>query len=143
MMNLKYASALALLTMVSACAPVAGNGSQTSADMAGTSPRECFFSDQVRGFTAPKRDTIHLQVDSNRTFELEAFGVCNDLDDAFGIALIPDLGMTRVCTGDTARVLTRGGVEPVTPCRVRVVKRVVVDPAAKPVSGSAESPPAA
>lgn len=143
MMNLKYASALALVTLISACAPVAGNGSQTNADMAGTSPQECFFSNQVRGFTAPKRDTIHLQVDRNRTFELEAFGVCNDLDDAFGIALVPDLGMTRVCTGDTARVYTRGGLEPATPCRVRVVKRVVVDPAAKPVSGSVVSPPTA
>ncbi|MEG1451541.1 DUF6491 family protein [Brevundimonas sp.] len=140
-MNLKPASALAVVALVSACAPVAGNGSQ--ANMDGTSPRQCFNSYQVRGFTAPKRDTIHLQVDGNRTFELEAFGVCNDLDDAFGIAFLPDLGMSRVCTGDTARILTRGGVEPATPCRVRVVKRVVVDPAAKPASGSAETRPAA
>lgn len=142
-MNLKLASALALAALVSACAPVAANGPQTRASMDGATPRQCFYSDQVRGFTAPKRDTIHLQVDGNRSFELEAFGVCNDLDDAFGIVLLPDLGMTRVCTGDTARILTRGGMEPTTPCRVRVVKRVVAEPATPSDSGNAESGPGA
>ena len=141
-MNLKLVSAFALAALVSACAPVAGDSRPSAANMAGSSPRQCFNSDQVRGFTAPKRDTIHLQVDGNRTFELEAFGVCNELDNAFGIALVPDLGMNRLCTGDTARIVTRSGLEPITSCRVRVVKRVMNEPAAKADEGN-ETHPAA
>ena len=142
-MNLKLVSAFALATLVSACAPVAGDSGSSATNMAGSSPRQCFNSDQVRGFTAPKRDTIHLQVDGNRTFELEAFGVCNELDNALGIALVPDLGMNRLCTGDTARIVTRSGLEPITSCRVRVVKRVMDEPAAAKADEGNETHPAA
>lgn len=108
-------SALGLMAVTTACAP------QDDLTATGASaPRQCFNVDQVHGFSAPDRDTLLLNVGSNRTFKVETNGFCHDLDTAISIGLAPDLGSGRACTGDRARVVVPNSLSPGA-CRVRII----------------------
>jgi len=41
-----------------------------------------------------------------------------------GLAFLPQDGLSRMCTGDWTMIVPSGATPPVTPCRVRVVKRL-------------------
>lgn len=51
---------------------------------------------------------------------MEASGACRDLDNAMGLAFLPQGGLTRLCTGDWTQVIPSGATPPVTPCRLRI-----------------------
>lgn len=124
-MKMKLASLLALsaATAISACAPTASDGSDTGS----RSVRQCFNSDQVRGFSVPQRDVIQLQVDGRRTFEAEVVGVCTDLQTSISIAVVPDRGSNWICAGDWARIVTPSSPTNFGPCRVRITKQIVAE----------------
>lgn len=104
---------------LAACAPTASTERAESA----APERQCLFQDQIQSFRV-RDQTIYLRGSGKAVFELEAAGYCRDLDDAMALAFLPQGGLTRLCTGDWTQVVPSGATRPVTPCRVRIVKRL-------------------
>ena len=107
--------------LLSACAPMP----PPDPDMADGSARplrQCFNVEQVRNFR--QGDTGQVFVRANRdVYELNSSGGCTDLDFAYRLAIVPDvggLGGGRVCTGDWARIIVPGATRSVSTCRARV-----------------------
>lgn len=108
------------MTMLSSCAPVSGPApaQTTTADA-----RQCFHADRVDNFRG-NNQTLYVRTNNRDVFELRSLGYCPEIDFAFGIAFIPNGGLTRLCTDDTARILVSGGQAPRNQCRVQVVKKL-------------------
>lgn len=108
-------------TALSACAPVAKpdtDGAQTAG-----MGRQCFYVDDVDSFRADNQ-TLYVRSRQGDVFELQTISYCSDLDTTFGIAFLPGVGLSRLCTGDFSRVAMSGGPSPRTPCRVQVSKKL-------------------
>jgi hypothetical protein len=101
------------------CAPTP-SGERIETD---SSARQCLFQDQITSFRV-RNDTIYLRGSGKSVFQLEAAGHCRDLENAMGLAFLPQGGLTNMCTGDWTMVVPSGATPPVTPCRVRIVKRL-------------------
>ena len=109
-------SAIAL----SACAPTTTSTQRTES----VGPeRQCLFQDQIQSFRV-RDQSIFLRGSGKTVFQLEATGYCRDLDGAMGIAFLPQGGLTQICTGDWTMIVPSGATPPVTPCRVRIVKKL-------------------
>ena len=104
---------------------MAGCAPTTSSERIDTdrSARQCLFQDQITSFRV-RNDTIYLRGSGKSVFQLEAAGHCRDLENAMGLAFLPQGGLTNLCTGDWTMVVPSGATPPVTPCRVRIVKRL-------------------
>jgi hypothetical protein len=101
------------------CAPTA---STERAESVGPE-RQCLFQDQIQSFRV-RDQTIYLRGSGTTVFQLEAAGHCRDLDGAMGLAFLPQGGLTQICTGDWTMIVPNGATPPVTPCRVRIVKKL-------------------
>ena len=101
------------------CAPTA---STERAESVGPE-RQCLFQDQIQSFRV-RDQTIYLRGSGTTVFQLEAAGHCRDLDGAMGLAFLPQGGLTQICTGDWTMIVPSGATPPVTPCRVRIVKKL-------------------
>ena len=104
---------------------MAGCAPTTSSERIDTdrSARQCLFQDQITSFRV-RNDTIYLRGSGKSVFQLEAAGHCRDLDGAMGLAFLPQGGLTQICTGDWTMIVPNGATPPVTPCRVRIVKKL-------------------
>lgn len=108
-------------TVLSGCAPMPPSGPDM-ADGSARPLRQCFNVEQVRNFR--QGDTGQVFVRANRdVYELNSSGGCTDLDFAYRLAIVPDvggLGGGRVCTGDWARIVVPGSTSAASACRARV-----------------------
>lgn len=120
MKPLFWLSTFASLGLVAACAPT--NGTDSTTTELASSPRQCFFVDQLNGFSTVDRDTVHLDVGGDRVFVAEASGFCNSLGDALSIGIVREGGLSSVCTGDWVRLSISGGPFPDNNCRVRLTQ---------------------
>lgn len=113
---------------LTACAPTPGATGQSSP---GTrAERQCFDVSQVRNFRQGRTGTLYLRVRNNEVYQADQSGGCLDLDFAYQLAILPDLPNAtggRVCTGDSARVVTPGPSPHAGTCRVRVSRRLTTE----------------
>ncbi|KPF80995.1 hypothetical protein IP78_06065 [Brevundimonas sp. AAP58] len=105
------ASALAL----AACAPVDGADIPRSSE-----PRACFLVQQVTSFRSDGRQRVYVRTIGDEVFRLDAIA-CPGLETNFQIGLEPGLGSSsRLCQGDTVRLIARGYTSDVQSCPARV-----------------------
>lgn len=107
------------VAVLSGCAPTTSSPPAEGV----SSARQCLFQDQVSSFRV-RNDTIYLRGSGKSVFQLQAAGYCRGLENAMGLAFLPQDGLNRMCTGDWTMIVPSGATPPVTPCRVRVVKRL-------------------
>lgn len=107
---------------------VGGPGPRMSA--AGTAARPCFDVRQVENFRAGRVGTLYLKVRRHEVYEVNTGGGCPDLDFANRMAITPDFAGaagSRICVGDSARIIVPDSTLPPGPCRVMVEKLLTAD----------------
>jgi hypothetical protein len=88
-----------------AAATFAAGAAQAAADP----PRDCFYSRNVRGFSAVDDETVNFQVGGrNDIVQVKLFAPSNDLKFANGIALINRGGGNFICSKLDADVVVPG-----------------------------------
>jgi len=113
--------ALALAAMTAACAPMTGPGELAALETA-SEGRECFFTRNVNGFSAPDDETLYLRVGVNDVYQMQMFSPCPDMDWAQGLAVVSRSGST-VCRGMDATIVAPGPFGQQR-CMVRSVKKL-------------------
>jgi hypothetical protein len=112
---LLIASALALAS----CAPVDGADAVRSSE-----PRACFLVQQVTSFRSDGRQSVYVRTIGDEVFRLDAVA-CPGLETNFQIGLDTGLGASsRLCQGDSARLIARGYTQDVQSCPARVGPRL-------------------
>lgn len=111
----------ALALAVGACAPTAGGpaGTATAQTPQG---RECFFTRNVNGFSAPDDDTLYVRVGVNDVYEMQMFASCPDMDWASRLAIVSRTGST-ICRGTDATIISPGPLGEQR-CLVRSVRKL-------------------
>ena len=113
-----------------ACAPTAGPGRPATA-AASTEGRECFFTRNVNGFSAPDDETLYLRVGVNDVYQMQMFSPCPDMDWAQKLAVVSRSG-SSVCRGTDATIVAPGPFGQQS-CMVRSVRKLTdVEAAALP-----------
>ncbi|MGH7028399.1 DUF6491 family protein [Brevundimonas sp.] len=103
------------------CAPTASTEPTASA----APGRQCLFQSDIQSFRVnASSQTIYVRGTGKAVFEMQAAGYCRDLDNAMALGFLPQGGLVRLCTGDWTQVVPSGATPPITPCRVRIVKRL-------------------
>ncbi|HEY1073318.1 DUF6491 family protein [Brevundimonas sp.] len=111
--------AAAGVVALAGCAPTTAPDRTTSL----APERQCLFQNQIQSFRV-RDQNIYIRGSGKAVFQLETAGYCRDLDDAMGVAFLPQGGLNRLCTGDWTQLVPSGATPPVTPCRARIVKRL-------------------
>jgi len=96
----------------------------TLADGSATPVRQCFNVEQVRNFRQGETGQVFIRANRD-VYELNSSGGCTDLDFAYRLAIVPDvggLGGGRVCAGDWARIVVPGSSAPSNVCRARIAR---------------------
>lgn len=86
--------------------------------------RECFFPEQVNGFSENEDRSFQIQVAADRHYKVTTRGVCQDLYRTQSLGL-DNSGIGQICTGENVL-----GVDIVTPesrCGVKSITRVYTD----------------
>jgi hypothetical protein len=110
---------VALPLALAACAPVDGADAGRS-----TEPRACFLVQQVTSFRSDGRQSVYVRTVGDDVFRLDAIA-CPGLETNFQIGLAPGLGSSsRLCQGDTVRLVARGYTSDVQSCPARVGPRL-------------------
>jgi hypothetical protein len=79
---------------------------------AGSKPqRQCFFNQQVNGFTARDDKIVNVRVGVKDVYQLEMLGRCHDINWAEKIALVSRGGST-ICTGLDAEIVSPSAIGP-------------------------------
>lgn len=117
---------LAILTTaaltLSACAPTGMTGSESPSADSGA--RACFRPQQVVNFRAGDAQNVYLRALGGDVFELRSAG-CLDIERSNSLAVTPAAGFTsRLCVGDSARILVRDATVRQGPCSARVTRRL-------------------
>lgn len=117
---MRYLSALLILPLiVAACAPVEGASTTRSPE-----PRACFLVQQATSFRADGQQSVYIRTVGRDVFRLDT-SVCPGLETNFQIGLDPGLGFSsRLCEGDTVRLIARGYSSTVEACPARVMARL-------------------
>jgi len=124
-----FALALAAMT-AAACAPMTGSG-QLAASESATEGRECFFTRNVNGFSAPDDETLYLRVGVNDVYQMQMFSPCPDMDWAQKLAVVSRSG-SSVCRGMDATIVAPGPFGQQS-CMVRSVRKLTdIETAALP-----------
>jgi hypothetical protein len=122
--------ALAISALTAACAPTADPGRLARAT-ASTEGRECFFTRNVNGFSAPDDETLYLRVGVNDVYQMQMFSPCPDMDWAQKLAVVSRSG-SSVCRGTDATIVAPGPFGQQS-CMVRSVRKLTdVEAAALP-----------
>jgi len=122
--------ALAISALTAACAPTADPGRLATAT-ASTEGRECFFTRNVNGFSAPDDETLYLRVGVNDVYQMQMFSPCPDMDWAQKLAVVSRSG-SSVCRGTDATIVAPGPFGQQR-CMVRSVRKLTdVEAAALP-----------
>ncbi len=115
-----FAVPLAIVLGSTGPAPGAQTPVQTPAP---ASPeRQCFSPQQVDNFRTAGGNTLYLKARTGAVYELNTAGACNDLDGTNQLAIVPELGLSRLCSGDWATIAVPGSAQPVERCRVQITK---------------------
>lgn len=97
----------ALLSAIAAIAMAGPTLAQTSAPAPGQT-RECFYSGNIRGFSAVDDETVNLRVGGrNDIVQLKLFAPSNDLKFANGVALV-SRGGSFICSKLDATLVVPG-----------------------------------
>lgn len=115
-----FALVLAALT-VTACAPTAAPGDLAASGQTGQA-RECFFTRNVSGFSAPDDETLYLRVGVRDVYQMQMFSPCPDMDWAQRLAVVSRSG-SSVCRGMDATIISPGPVGEQR-CMVRAVRKL-------------------
>jgi hypothetical protein len=116
--------AAAPLALVIGCAaPQVPSGPSDAA----SPERQCFSPSQVRNFRTTRDQTVYLRVGNAAVYRLDAVGDCSDAERAVQIAVVPERGGSRLCTGDWATLAAPGSAAPVQTCRVRIEKALTAE----------------
>jgi len=112
----------AILTLAAACAPQPA-GPPTTTSVAAGEAGQCFHSRDVNGFHEPTRRTVDLDVSTGEVFRLELFGLCPQLQDAYGLGVQTLGGSDYVCSRNDVQLIvpTMGGPRS---CPVRSMRRL-------------------
>ncbi|HYF22993.1 MAG TPA: DUF6491 family protein [Caulobacteraceae bacterium] len=125
-MKMLTAAALTAAVLTASCAPTAPS---TGAPASASAPRQCFFTSQVHGFSAPDERRVYVDVGVRDVYELEMLGGCPNIDWSWQIGIQPPGAGTSVCTGFDADLIvpqTGGGTWR---CPVRSVRKLTVEEA--------------
>lgn len=95
---------------------------QTPAPAPASPERQCFSPQQVENFRTTGSNTLYVRAGHSTVYELNATGDCTDLDGANQLAIVPELGLSRLCSGDWATIAVPGSARPVERCRVQISK---------------------
>ena len=114
------ALALSALT-VTACAP-AGAPGELAATASAPQARECFFTRNVSGFSAPDDETLYLRVRVRDVYQMQMFSPCPDKDWAQKLAVVSRSG-SSVCRGTDATIISPGPLGEQR-CLVRAVRKL-------------------
>ena len=114
------AAALSALA-ISACAPTVADPAGPAATQA-SQGRECFFTRNVNGFSAPDDDTLYVRVGVNDVYEMQMFARCPDMDWANRLAIVSRSGST-ICRGTDATIISPGPLGEQR-CLVRSVRKL-------------------
>ena len=109
------------LSLAAACAPA-----PVPLDASGA-PRACFFVNRVDSFSegAAGDGTLYVRANARDTFEVQATGVCPDIDWSRSVALQSLSGSTRLCEGERATLLVPSVLSrSVDRCPALVVRRL-------------------
>lgn len=127
-MRLSFLSALPIgaLMLGSACASPSSSGPGSISASSGTGARQtavrqCFLPQEVTNFRSGPDQNLYLKVRRDRVYEVTSTGACWDLDRTISLALAPQAGSSRLCTGDWATVALPQSSSP-SSCRVRIGK---------------------
>lgn len=115
-----------LVLAVAGCAPDL-EGADGPAIQADGGARQCFSTSQVRNFRADGIAAVYLRA-NNTVYEVNAAGGCPDLDFTSSLAITSDLpsaGGSRLCVGDSARIMVPGAMGGA--CRVRVTRALTAE----------------
>ncbi|MDZ4052230.1 MAG: DUF6491 family protein [Phenylobacterium sp.] len=115
-----FALVLAALT-VTACAPTAAPGDLAASGQTGPA-RECFFTRNVSGFSAPDDETLYLRVGVRDVYQMQMFSPCPDMDWAQRLAVVSRSG-SSVCRGMDATIISPGPLGEQR-CMVRAVRKL-------------------
>jgi len=115
-----FALVLAALT-VTACAPTAAPGDLAASGQTGQA-RECFFTRNVSGFSAPDDETLYLRVGVRDVYQMQMFSPCPDMDWAQRLAVVSRSG-SSVCRGMDATIISPGPLGEQR-CMVRAVRKL-------------------
>lgn len=114
---------------LSGCDPMSTGGGPGPRMSAAGPERQCFDVRQVENFRAGAVGVLYLRVSRHKVYEVNTGGGCPDLDFANRMAITPDFtgaAGSRICTGDSARIIVPDSTLPPGPCRV-MVERVLTD----------------
>lgn len=106
---------------LTACAPGAAPG-ELAAEGAATQGRECFFTRNVNGFSAPDAETLYLRVGVRDVYQMQMFAPCPDMDWAQRLAVVSRSG-SSVCRGMDATIISPGPLGDQR-CMVRAVRKL-------------------
>lgn len=109
---------LATAVVASGCAPAPRSDAPPTAPMTGED-RVCFRPSEIRNFRSETSQTVYVRTSASDVFQVQASGGCRGLETANAIAMRPQTGAGRICTGDWATLSL-----PAETCRVQVVKRL-------------------
>jgi hypothetical protein len=86
--------------------------------------RQCFFQQQVDNFRSGEAQTLYLKVRGSGVYRLNTAGACTDLDNAYQLAIVPEMGASRLCTDEWATIAVPGSSAPIQACRARIEKKL-------------------
>lgn len=84
--------------------------------------RQCFSPQQVDNFRSGRANTVYLKVRANTVYEIHTTGACTDVDNAYQLAIQPEFGSSRLCSGDWATIAVPGSAQAIQRCRVQISK---------------------
>jgi hypothetical protein len=88
----------------------------------GKPKNQCFFTQNVNGFSAPDEHTVYVRVGVRDVYKFQLMGMCPDIDWSQRIALVSRSG-SSICTGMDAEIVTRTQIGPQR-CPVRSVQKL-------------------
>lgn len=110
---------VASASALAACAPVDGADAVPSSE-----PRACFLVQQVTSFRSDGRQSVYVRTIGDEVFRLDAVA-CPGLETNFQIGLESGIGASsRLCQGDSVRLIARGYIQDVQSCPARVGPRL-------------------
>jgi len=115
---------VAALVAGCAAAPGASPGSGASPARANAPERQCFSQHQVDNFRTGEPQTLYLRARGSGVYKLTTAGACTDLETAYGLAIAPEMGASRLCTEEWVTVTVPGSAAPLQTCRARIEKKL-------------------
>lgn len=70
-----------------ACVAIGASAGAVAAKPAKSTTGRCFHADSVRDFQAFDEKTVYFRADNKRTYAMEVFGSCPNVDDRLSIGL--------------------------------------------------------